>query len=216
MEQFTSERLAKLTNPKRLAALEATGLLEARRQESFDEWTRVAARLLRAPVALISFIDDTRQVLSSQEGLSERFAARGEFPLSHSVCKFVVGSGEKLVLNDAREFAELRENPGVKESGLVSYLGVPLVSNGESIGTFCVFDHEPRAWTEHEIAVLEDFAHAVETQIALRLANAQLAERERLLSDVLSLMPAGVVLRDMDGKVMRSNLAMSKSLGRSP
>lgn len=206
--------LTKLMDPERLAALAATGLLESQQQEEFDAWTRLAARLLDVPVALISFLDDHRQVLKSFQGLSGEWAERREVPLSHSVCKYVVAAGEPLVLDDVRESAALRSHPGVQGSGVVAYLGVPLSADGQAVGTFCVFDTEPRAWNEDEIAMLAEFGRAIETQIALSITNAELAERERLLNAVLNLMPAGVVVSDVGGGVLRSNPAMAKILGR--
>ncbi|MGC4087741.1 MAG: diguanylate cyclase [Polyangiaceae bacterium] len=212
--QAFTDWVTKLTDPARLAALAATGLLE-RSGDGFGSWTRLAARLLDTPVALISFIDDQRQILKSFHGLGDPWASSGEAPLSHSLCKYVVAGGESLVLGDVRELPELRDNPGVREGGVVAYMGVPLKSTGEAIGTFCVFDNQPRRWSEDDLAMLEEFARSIENQIALSVANAELGERERVLERVLNLLPTGVVLRDVEGKVMRTNPALAQILGRS-
>lgn len=201
-------------DPVRLAALEAARVAGAGADDGFDSWVRLAARLLRTPVALISFIDDQRQQLKSFQGLGEPYASRREAPLSHSLCKYVVAGEQPMALDDAR-LSALRDNPGVTEGGVVAYLGVPLRANDEAIGTFCVFDVKPRVWAEEDIALLEEFAHAVEAQIALSLANAELADRERLLDSVLELMPTGMVLRNVEGKVLRTNPAVERILGRS-
>ncbi len=50
-----------LLAPERLAALRATGLLDTAPEVAFDRLTALAARLLRAPVALISLVDAHRQ-----------------------------------------------------------------------------------------------------------------------------------------------------------
>jgi len=202
-------------DPARLAALKAARLAGAGTDDGFDSWVRLAARLLHTPVALISFIDDQRQQLKSFQGLGEPYASQREAPLSHSLCKYVVAGERPLILEDARLSAQLCDNPGVREGGVVAYLGVPLRANDEAIGTFCVFDSKPRTWAEEDVALLEEFARAVEAQIALSLANAELAERERLLQSVLRLMPTGVVLRDVEGRVLRTNPAVERILGRS-
>ena len=202
-------------DPVRLAALEAATLAGAGDNDGFNSWVRLAARLLRTPVALISFIDDQRQLLKSFQGVPEPYASQREAPLSHSLCKYVVAGEAPLIFDDARLSPQLRDSPGVLEGGVVAYLGVPLRANDQAIGTFCVFDVKPRTWATEDIALLEEFARAVEAQVALSLANAELAERERLLENVLTLMPTGVVLRNVEGKVLRSNPAVEKILGRS-
>src|SRR6185369_9269616 len=204
----------RLMDPARLAALQAATVAGAGADQGFDSWVRLAARLLRTPVGLISFIDDRSQLLKSLQGVPEPYASEREAPLSHSLCKYVVAGEAPLILDDARQ-SPLRDSPGVQEGGVVAYLGVPLRANDQAIGTFCVFDVKPRTWAGEDIALLEEFARAVEAQIALSLANAELAEREQLLENVLTLMPTGVVLRNVEGKVLRSNPAVARILGRS-
>jgi diguanylate cyclase (GGDEF)-like protein/PAS domain S-box-containing protein len=206
--------MTRLMDPTRLAALDAARRAGAGADDGFDSWVRLAAKLLHTPVALISFIDDQRQLLKSFQGLGEPYASTREAPLSHSLCKYVVAGEQPLVLDDAR-LSQVRDNPGVRDAGVVAYLGVPLRANDEAIGTFCVFDVKPRVWGEQDVALLEEFARAVEAQIALSLANAELAERECLLESVLQLMPTGMVLRNLEGKVVRTNPAVEKILGRS-
>ena len=46
---------------ERLGVLRATGLLEAGRSPSLDRLTGLAARLIGAPVALVSLVDADRQ-----------------------------------------------------------------------------------------------------------------------------------------------------------
>jgi hypothetical protein len=46
---------------QRLAAVRRTGLLDAPNEERFDRLTRLACRLLRVPIALVSLMDADRQ-----------------------------------------------------------------------------------------------------------------------------------------------------------
>lgn len=59
-----------LAHPDRLAALERLGLLDAPPVPDLDRWTRLASRMLRAPVAQINLVGATRQFVVSQAGLS--------------------------------------------------------------------------------------------------------------------------------------------------
>ncbi|HVL18928.1 MAG TPA: GAF domain-containing protein, partial [Gemmatimonadales bacterium] len=93
------------------AAPRPAGLLDSPAEEGFDRLTRMAARLLGAPIALITVITDDRQFFKSATGLPEPWASRRAAPLSHSFCRHVVSSGEPLVVEDARRHPLLRANP---------------------------------------------------------------------------------------------------------
>jgi GAF domain-containing protein len=86
----------------RPAAAPPAGLLDTPADEGFDRLTRMAARLLGAPIALITVIADDRQFFKSATGLAEPWASRRGTPLSHSFCRHVVTSGDPLVVEDAR------------------------------------------------------------------------------------------------------------------
>src|SRR5437867_1066563 len=117
-----------LTRPDRLAALRQTALLDTPPEEGFDRLTRMAARLLGAPVSLISLVTDERQFFKSAMGLPDTWAARRTAPISFSFCSTVVGTGEPLVVEDARRHPLLRHSPAIRELGWVSYAGVPLLT----------------------------------------------------------------------------------------
>jgi len=206
---------AEVSDPARVAALERTRLLDTPAEEPFDRLTRLSRELLDAPVALVSLVDRERQFFKSAFGLEEPWASRRETPLTHSFCKHVVAGNEPLVVADARVSPLVRDNLAVTELNVAAYAGVPLVSSGEAIGALCVIDHVPHTWTDADLRVLRGLGDAVEAQIALGRANAALVERERLLAAVLATMPAGVLLRHVDGAVIRTNPALERMLGRS-
>ncbi len=207
--------IAKVLDPARLEAVLSTGLLDTEPEEEFERWTRLSARLLRVPVALVSLVDAERQFCKSALGLKEPWAASRELPLSHSFCKHVVASGEPLVTSDARLSPSLKDNPAVTALDVVAYAGVPLVAAGQAVGAFCAIASEPREFSADDVALLQELARGVETQIALRIANEALREREQMLDRVLDLMPAGILMRDLLGRVTRTNAALGKLLGRS-
>lgn len=86
---------------RRLAALRDLRILDTPPEEAFDRFTRLAARLLGVPVALVSLVDRDRQFIKSQIGLPEPWASLRETPLSHSFCQYEVGSREPLLVEDA-------------------------------------------------------------------------------------------------------------------
>ena len=165
---------AAVDDKDRLDALHATGLLESDISPSFDRLARLASSVLHAPVALVSLVDSDRQFFKSCLGLPEPWASRREAPLSHSFCQHAVASREPLLVSDAREHAVLRDNPAIRDMGIVAYAGIPLIdAKGHALGTLCVIDSQPRHWTSHQVQLLRDIAASVVTEISLAQAVAE-------------------------------------------
>ena len=157
---------------RRLEALRASGLLDTPTEASFDRLTRLATKLLRAPVALVSLVDEDRQFFKSCVGVPEQVAATRESSLEQSYCRLVVVADEPLVVRDARADPSFADHPGTAAFDIGAYLGVPLRFEGEVLGSLCVLDQRPREWSEEDIALLRDLGDLVETQIMLRTAGA--------------------------------------------
>lgn len=175
---MAEELLAVIRDPTRLDVLRHLALLDSPTEDAFDRMTRLATKFLRAPTALVSIVDENRQFFKSCMGLPEPWASRRETPLSHSFCKHLVVSGKPLVIEDARQHPLFRDNRAIPEIGIVAYLGMPLVTaGGVVLGSFCVIDRVPRAWTADDMETLRDLAATVMTEIELR---GEIIERQRL------------------------------------
>jgi GAF domain-containing protein len=175
-----SELLGILRNLNRIAALERTGLLDSPAEEPFDRLSRLASRLLKTPVALVSLVDRDRQFFKSSTGLAEPWRSRRETPLTHSFCKHVVALDEPLVIPDARKDPAYRDNPAVRELQFIAYAGVPLTVWGFALGAFCVIDDEPRTWSYDEVQTLKDLGECVthEIEVRTRMREMEAAWRE--------------------------------------
>lgn len=155
----------------RLAELRRSGLLDSPPEEAYDRITELAARLLDAPTALISLVDEDRQFFKSCVGLGEPWSSTRETPLSHSFCQHALESTGPLVIEDARVHPLVRENLAIRDLEVVAYAGVPLITAaGHTLGSLCVIDHEPRSWTPDQIDTLTVLAASVVSQIQLAIA----------------------------------------------
>ena len=164
---------------ERLRALPCYGLLDTPPEEAFDRVTRLAARFLGVPIALVSLIDPQRQFFKSAVGLPEPVASRRETPLAYSFCQHVVAAEAPLVVEDAREHPLVRDNLAVHHLCVIAYLGVPLrAPTGEVLGSLCVMDHEPRAWRAEDEQTLEELAAVLTSELHLR-ASVRGLEEER-------------------------------------
>jgi hypothetical protein len=71
-----------IRDPERLALLRRTRLLDAPPEPAFDRLTRLASRLVNAPIALVTLIDEDRQFFLSCVGLPEPLTVARQTPLS--------------------------------------------------------------------------------------------------------------------------------------
>ena len=212
-----------LTRPDRLAALRRTTLLDTPPEEEFDRLTRMAARLLGTPISLISLVADDHQFFKSAIGLPEPWASNRVTPISFSFCGQVVATGEPLILEDARRHPLLRHNPVIRELGWVAYAGVPLVTRqGHTVGAMCVVDKTPRLWSERDVALLQDLAASVVTEIELRSEIAERRQAEWGLRDsqeqshsIFEEAGIGMALISFDGRWLRVNRALADILSRA-
>jgi GAF domain-containing protein len=160
---------AMLGDRRRIQTLRDAGLLTDSAEEAYDRFTRLAATIVEAPIALFTVITENEQQFRSQFGLEEPLATERRTPLSHSFCQYVVLSSAPLEVADAREHPTVKGNPAIEEMQVIAYLGVPLITRkGETLGSLCAIDHEPREWTGRDRAVLKDLAAATVTEVELR------------------------------------------------
>lgn len=150
---------------ERLAALHALKILDTPPEQLFDRITRLVARLLDVPIALVSFVDKDRQWFKSHYGLKAT-----ETPREISFCGHALHSNEAFVVEDARQDPRFADNPLVTGGLRIRfYAGMPLRSaDGHILGTLCGIDSKPRQLSEEEHSVLRDLADTVEELLQQR------------------------------------------------
>lgn len=170
------------TDPARLAAVRASGLLDTEIEEAFDRLTRLAVRLVGVASAFISLVDENRDFYKSSCGFAEPLASAREMS-GPTFCHFTIESDRPLVIPDTNADPRYREVPTVKSLGVAAYVGIPLVYAGQVIGSFCAIDLAPRQWTPREVTALTDLAAMALSEIELRSATKRSEEARRQLAD---------------------------------
>ncbi len=132
-------------------------------EDPFDRLTRMASRLLSAPVALIAFAEAGHFKLRSQLGLG-----LGGRDLPASLCAATAESGEPLLLSDAKADPRFSRDPAVTgPPHLRAFAGVPLLGpDGMTAGVFCVLDRSPRPFTGEQVKTLKYLAAIAEDELA--------------------------------------------------
>ncbi len=116
-----------------------------------DHFTRLVGRVLEAPVACISLIDEDGRLSTSSFGLPPPNAML----VSWLFLKQAGTSGRPLVIADGRRDPRGARIPAVCDGTVAAYLGMPIVtSDGRVVGTLAVMDRRPRRWRARDVGFL--------------------------------------------------------------
>lgn len=150
---------------QRQVTLASYGVLDTPSDEHFDRLARLAAKLIHAPIALISLIDATRQWFLARHGLDI-----AETPRHMAFCAHAIIADEPLVIADAQLDPRFCTNPLVTSDPYIRfYAGVPLKSpEGHNLGTLCVLDRLPRHFTSTQENLLCDLSQLVLRELEIR------------------------------------------------
>ena len=103
-----------ITDPARLEKLRGLRLLDTPAEPAFDRSTRLAAHILKTPIALIVLIDESRQFFKSHIGLEEVWSSIENAPYNYTV----VASRSPLLIEDTRSHPLSTTNG---TSGMIAY-----------------------------------------------------------------------------------------------
>ncbi|MEU6818613.1 SpoIIE family protein phosphatase [Streptomyces sp. NPDC046860] len=167
------ETVSAVGEPERLAALRDTGLSSVA-DAGMDRFARLVSNLLGVPVALVSLVEEGRQVFPGMIGLDEPWAAARQTPLTHSVCRHVVEDRKPFTVSDIRTHDRTARSPAIDDLGVIGYAGAPLTDgDGHVLGSLCAIDTRPRVWNAGELEILEDLAAACSAELRLRIVSRQ-------------------------------------------
>ncbi|MBZ9753504.1 diguanylate cyclase [Deinococcus sp. HMF7604] len=140
---------------RRLLDLARYQILDTVPEEDFDRITRLAARVLNVPVAVLNLVDQHRQWGKSAFGLGDTTAPRKD-----SFCAWTILDDSPLVVPDARTDPRFQQNPMVTgDPHIYMYAGAPLITPaGHRIGTLCVTDDQPHPLGTADLQALQDLA----------------------------------------------------------
>jgi diguanylate cyclase (GGDEF)-like protein/PAS domain S-box-containing protein len=208
---------------ERQQLLASLDLLDTEAEEVFDRITRLVSRLLKAPVALFSLVDEHRQWFKSRVGMDEP-----ETPRAYSFCAHAILQDQPLVVADARTDARFADNPFVTGAPHIRfYAGVPIRSSGGlAIGTLCAFGDQARALTADELCIMMDLADIVQKEVQYRerlaVAGRQVRRSEAVVSasearfrSIFDLASIGIALVAPTGGWISVNDALCRMLGYS-
>ncbi len=206
-----------IESPKRLEALQETGLLDGPVDPALERLTRLTRRMLGVPTAVVSLVDRNRQFFAAHSGLNAALVAARETTLDYSFCQHVVSTGAPLIVPNSSVHPLVHDNHSINEYGIHAYAGMPLrTSDGQVLGSFCVFDSEGREWRQEDLDALQDLAQAAMTEIELRSTMRLLEEQGAQLESLLESTREFVVRLGPDCAIRYANAAFRRAVGEPP
>jgi sigma-B regulation protein RsbU (phosphoserine phosphatase) len=154
----------------------STDSTRIRMPEEFDRIARLAAIALASPRASVTIpggISSTGPIFAPSPTSADPPSA-----IERSLVQFVIDSARELIIDDAAAGLPGRSGRPTELASLMAWAGFPVREpGGRAVGALCVADFQPRAWSPHDIQVLADLAHVASSEVALRVALQEGADR---------------------------------------
>ena len=147
----------------RLAELRSLNVLDTIAEERFDRIAGMAGRLFGVDGALVTLVDENRQWFKSCAGME-----LSETPRDISFCGHAILGDGTFVIPDMLQDERFCDNPLVADPPHVRfYAGCPLRGpGGRKLGTLCIIDSKPRAFSDEDVEMLVDLALMVEREFS--------------------------------------------------
>jgi hypothetical protein len=150
---------------KRIERLHSLQILDTGHEQPFDAVVAQAARVTNRPIAVISLVDTKRQWFKACHGL------RGLIPTDRDIafCDPAIGEPGFFEVLDASLDPRFAANPLVVDEPFIRhYAAVPLILDGDAVGTLCVLDRRKGRLSESERDGLERTAVAAVQMLQMR------------------------------------------------
>jgi signal transduction histidine kinase len=176
---FEAERSAR-TKLERVQAVTDIALAPLELDELLPVLLTRIRDVLGADTCAVLLLDEDRNELVARAalGIEEEVEQGVRIPLGKGFAGRIAASGRPMILDDLAE-AEV-VNPILREKGITSMLGVPLLVQGRSIGVLHVGTLTPRRFTQDD----EELLQLVADRVAVAIERGRLHEELILLDEL--------------------------------
>lgn len=166
---------------RRIQSVADAALAHLELDELLDELLVRIRDALGSDTAVFLLLDEATNELVARaaHGIEEAVESGARIPVGRGFAGKVAAERRTIAIDDVDQADVL--NPILREKGIRSLLGAPLVVGGEVIGVVHVGALEPRDFTERDAELLQ----LVADRAALAIAHGRLFESERALADRL-------------------------------
>lgn len=165
---------------ERTRAIDELGIVYSPSEARFDRITRLACRHFEVHTALVTIVYKEIQWFKSLQGMNACSTNR-----EISFCGHAIMSEDALVVENALLDPRFMDNPLVLDGPKIRfYAGQPIKDAfGLTIGTFCLIDSVPRAFSQEDLQDLRDFARLIEAEVAKPIDDNVLTRFVRSLTE---------------------------------
>ncbi len=206
-------------------ALCPSEILQMYPEETFDDFTRLAAQICDTPAAVMTLIDHNRLWFKSKFGLTVTGTT-----CEIGFCTHTLQQNQVLVVQDALADERFANDPSVTSEPYIRfYAGAPLItSQGQVLGALGVIDYVPRELNLEQLEGLQALSRQAIAQLELRRNLADLAaqatqqskqleakldHRQKEILDVFENGTVGLHCLDANGFILWANQAELELLG---
>ena len=185
---------------------------------------------LGADAAAISLLDEEqlRSEVFAMHLPNGTFVEEEVFGLAESLLHWFVNRQEPVIIHDLSQDPRVQmHRQRIRDDGLISYLGVPLVVREKTIGILHIMTSQPKVFADEDVAFFRTMAgqaaiaienarlyEAVRQELARRIeAQEELANVNRYLRAILSSTKEAIFTIDMDWRIQSCNRASQEMLG---
>ena len=160
---------AVLNRPARVAAVRRLAGRHMRARAAVESMLRAAAVLLDVPTVSVALVDDAHELVWVTSAPDQH--REWTYPIERSLCAIVVAAGEEIAIADVRGDRDVADGVDLGEivelRGVESYLGVPLVVDGDlCLGSVCAYGDGLHDWTDAQRLGLRHVTEAVAQLLA--------------------------------------------------
>ena len=148
----------------RLAALEQYDVDDRATRETLDRLTKLAAHYIDVDKVFVGVVGEHEERFISCQGSDLDPLER-----ENTMCTHAIIEPDVMIVEDTHEDARFEHNDALDRLNIRSYVGAPLHGpEGAALGSFCLTDDEPRAFTDDEIRFVRLLADEAAEQLNLR------------------------------------------------
>ena len=188
-------------------------------EKTTEQWQKLLAMLVESAAAedalLTEYDKPFLKIIKVSENASKNFSEGDKIKLSGHYCQNVIENKRPLEIKNAAADPDWEEAPEL-QLGLNAYLGYPILwPTGEIYGTICIHDKKERVFGEKVKKQLQFTRDLIENSLEIFYQNHLNNNLRQYYSELIDILPVGVMIEDVEGKILKVNKAMEEITGYS-
>lgn len=164
----------------RIKTLRALEVLDTPPNPQLDRITQLASTIFKAPISVVSLVDEDRLWFKSKVGLDAP-----ETPRAGMFCDYAIkANADVFEVPNSTEDDRFKDNPMVVgPPNIRYYAGVPLTArNRAKLGTLCIIDSKPREpMSAGKRLLLKELGKQAMREIELARLNIDVSQLDKIL-----------------------------------